>query len=90
MLAARDLGARVGPGREVEDDVVRPDEAESGRPVGIRVTGGFSYIKVLKPLEFGMTGKAIEAVGLWKFKPGMKDGKPVRVQGNIEVAFRLL
>jgi TonB family protein len=34
--------------------------------------------------------KAIEAVTQWKFKPGTKEGKPVAVQAQIEVTFRLL
>lgn len=48
------------------------------------------YITVLRPLELGMTQKAMEAVGQWKFRPGTKEGRPVRVQANVEINFRLL
>jgi protein TonB len=47
-------------------------------------------LKVIRPLGLGLDQKAIEAVEKWKFKPGMKDGKPVAVQATIEVNFRLL
>jgi periplasmic protein TonB len=47
-------------------------------------------IRVLRPLGLGLDQKAIEAVAQWKFRPGMKDGKPVAVQATIEVNFRLL
>src|SRR5580700_7124044 len=47
-------------------------------------------LKVMRPLGLGLDQKAIEAVEKWKFKPGMKDGKPVAVQATIEVNFRLL
>ena len=33
---------------------------------------------------------AINAYSKWRFKPGMKDGKPVPVMATIEVNFRLL
>ena len=49
-----------------------------------------TQIKVITPLGLGLDAKAIEAVQKWKFKPGIKDGKPVAVQASVEVNFRLL
>jgi len=46
-------------------------------------------MKVLRALGMGLDQKAIEAVRQWKFEPAMKDGKPVAVQINVEVNFRL-
>ncbi len=47
-------------------------------------------IQVRRPLGFGLDEKAVEAVGKWVFKPGMKDGQPVPVIAVIDVSFRLL
>ncbi|HUQ93108.1 MAG TPA: energy transducer TonB [Bryobacteraceae bacterium] len=47
-------------------------------------------LKVVRPLGLGLDEKAIEAVMKWKFRPGVKDGKPVAVAATIEVNFRLL
>jgi TonB family protein len=45
--------------------------------------------KVARSLGMGLDQKAIEAVRQWKFEPAMKDGRPVAVQINVEVNFRL-
>src|SRR5690242_2648938 len=47
-------------------------------------------MRVLHSLGLGLDEKAMEAVKKWKFKPGTKDGKPVTVEAQIEVNFRLL
>lgn len=54
---------------------------ELGRPRNVRVQ---------RSLGLGLDQKAVEAVSQWKFKPGLKDGKPVPVFATIEVNFRLL
>jgi TonB family protein len=47
-------------------------------------------IKVVRPLGLGLDEKAIEAVSHWRFRPGMKGGRPVATQAQVEVNFRLL
>lgn len=56
----------------------------------VDINGRATEIRVAKSLGLGLDEKAIEAVRQWKFKPGYKDGKPVRVAATIEVNFRLL
>jgi TonB family protein len=47
-------------------------------------------IHVIRPLGLGLDEKAIEAVQKWRFRPGMKGGRPVATQAQVEVNFRLL
>ena len=47
-------------------------------------------IHVVRALGLGLDEKAIEAVRMWLFKPGLKSGKPVKVAAQVEVTFRLL
>ncbi len=46
-------------------------------------------IRVVRGLGFGLDARAIEAVKQWRFRPAMKDGRPVNVQISVEVGFKL-
>jgi protein TonB len=52
--------------------------------------GNPSHIRVARGVGMGLDEKAIEAVRQYKFKPAMKDGKPVPVDLYIEVNFQIL
>jgi TonB family protein len=79
---------------------VEPEYSEEARKAKLQGTvtlyvevdpsGHPTNIRVIHSLGLGLDEKAIEAVRRWKFRPGMKDGKPVFVAANIEVNFRLL
>jgi len=58
--------------------------------IEVDTSGHASNVRVLKAIGLGLDEKAIEAVNKWRFKPGLKDGKPVKVRAQIEVNFRLL
>jgi len=45
--------------------------------------------RVVRSLGMGLDEKALEAVQRYRFKPAMKDGKPVPVTITVEVNFRL-
>ena len=47
-------------------------------------------IQLVKSIGYGLDEKAVEAINLWTFKPGTRDGQPVPVLATIEVNFRLL
>jgi periplasmic protein TonB len=58
--------------------------------VEVSPDGKAHNLRVVRSLGLGLDEKAMEAVNKWKFKPGLKDGKPVTVAATIEVNFRLL
>jgi TonB family protein len=47
-------------------------------------------LQVLRGLGLGLDEKAIEAVSRWKFRPALRNGRPVRAAATIAVNFRLL
>ncbi len=47
-------------------------------------------IRVVRSLGLGLDENAVHAVRQWRFAPGMKARKPVKVAATIEVNFRLL
>jgi TonB family protein len=55
----------------------------------ISETGVPDNVTVVQPLGMGLDEKARECVLQWRFRPAMREGKPVRTDANIEVNFRL-
>lgn len=77
-------------------DPVYSDEARKAKYQGtvvlwliVGADGKAHEIRVARSLGMGLDEKAIEAVRQWRFRPALKDGKPVAVQINVEVNFRL-
>ena len=95
-------GIRIGPGMTPPVPIFSPEPeySEEARKAKFQGTvtlslvvdekGNPTQIRVTRPLGLGLDQKAIESVQKWKFKPGIKDGKPVAVQASVEVNFRLL
>jgi len=61
--------------------------------VKLRITvdksGNVSAVKVLEGLDKGLDENAVKTVRTWKFKPAVKDGKPVAANATVEIAFEL-
>ena len=53
--------------------------------------GTVGEVRVIRSLdkELGLDAQAVNAVKGWKFRPGQKDGEPVRVMVKIEMTFTL-
>lgn len=48
-----------------------------------------SDIHVVVGLGMGLDEKAVEAVQKWRFKPGMREGKPVAAKTSVQIDFHL-
>ena len=80
---------------------VKPDYTREAMQAGIQgdvilkvvVTsaGDVGNVQVARSLdkEFGLDDAAVDAAKQWKFKPGTRQGKPVAVEVDIELTFRL-
>lgn len=57
----------------------------------VETDGKVGDAKVIRSLDavHGLDAQAIKAVKQWRFKPAMRDGKPVRTAVTIEMAFTL-
>src|SRR5579864_8309124 len=72
------------------------DEARNAKIEGVVVLsveidadGLAQNIEVLRSLDGGLDQSAVAAIQQWRFKPGKKNGEPVRVAAKIEVNFHL-
>jgi TonB family protein len=78
---------------------VEPEYSEEGRKAKFEGTvilyaeidpdGVPQNIRVRHGVGLGLDEKAVEAVRKWRFKPGLKEGRPVTVAATIQVSFRL-
>jgi periplasmic protein TonB len=59
--------------------------------VGLTVDeqGAVRDVHITRSLDKRLDQNAIDAVRRWKFKPAVKDGKPVAVRTSVEVDYRL-
>jgi len=55
----------------------------------VETDGSVGDTRVTKPLHAELDEQALKAVKQWRFKPGTRDGKPVRVRVEIEMTFTL-
>ena len=71
---------------------VEPEPADVEGTVQVTLwvdrNGNPSHVHVTRGLGMGLDLKALEAVRQYKYKPAMKDGKPVMVELNLEVKFQ--
>jgi periplasmic protein TonB len=51
--------------------------------------GNPSHVRVARGVGMGLDEKALEAVREYRFKPAMQNGKPVKVEMNVEVNFQI-
>lgn len=67
-----------------------PPETQEARVMLKIVIGTEGEVAEVEPLDGdpAFFEAAIEAVKQWKFQPGMKEGKPVKVRANVETNFR--
>jgi TonB family protein len=56
--------------------------------IWVDTNGNPTHVHVIRGLPMGLDEKAIEAVRQYRYKPAMKDGKPVMVELNVEVKFQ--
>lgn len=102
--AQQGAGARANVVYKVGGDVSAPilvHSVEPDRPVGdagvsgivevnlwVDKNGNPSHVRITRGLGMGLDEKAMMAVKQYRYKPAMKDGKPVMAELNVEVKFQ--
>ena len=51
--------------------------------------GTVHHIRLVRPLGLGLDESARSMIQTWRFQPATRDGQPVAVEMNVEVAFNL-
>jgi protein TonB len=68
-------------------------KAKAGGVVLVRLTvdkqGRPQHVHVVRGVGYGLDKKAVDAVKEYRFKPAMKDDKPVEEVLNVEVNFQI-
>ena len=57
--------------------------------VVVKTDGSVGDVVITKSLEPGLDQAAVDAAKQWKFRPGLRDGKPVLVRAGLVIEFRL-
>jgi len=95
-----DKVARVGPGITAPQPIFTPDprypkSARNTKREGtvqlwcvIGEDGSVRDIRVTRSVDPDLDKASLDTLRRWKFKPAMKEGKPVAVQVNVETTFR--
>lgn len=89
---AADFGPRVITGKDAEySEEARRKKISGTVLVSLLVTeaGMPAEVTVERGLGYGLDEKAVEAVRQYRFRPAMKDGKPVAQHIKIEVSFNI-
>jgi len=78
---------------------VDPEYTKAAKDAGIEGTvivnlevhpdGRAHNMRIEESLDPGLDQKALDAISQWRFKPGTKNGEPVKVKATIEVNFQL-
>ncbi|MBZ5492564.1 MAG: energy transducer TonB [Acidobacteriia bacterium] len=93
----------IGPGSGVKapkpKHTPEPDYSEIAKYEGYQGTavvnvivgtdGNVHYVRLLRPLGMGLDENAQSTVQTWRFQPAIRNGQPVAVEMNIEIAFNL-
>ncbi|QHN04084.1 TonB family protein [Granulicella sp. WH15] len=92
---------RIGGGVSAPQILYQPEpefseEARKAKVAGnvlvylqVNTDGRPMHVRVIRGIGLGLDEKAMEAVKQYKFRPAMKDGKPVIVEMNVEVNFQI-